>query len=47
MCVCVYSSVHSHVWLFATLRTVVQQAPLSIELSSQDYWSGLPQARIS
>ena len=29
------------VWLFATLWTVVQQAPLSMEFSSQEYWSGL------
>ena len=32
----------SCVWLFATLWTVVCQAPLSMGLSSQEYWSGLP-----
>ena len=30
----------SHVWLFATPWTVALQAPLSIELSRQEYWSG-------
>ena len=28
--------------LFETLWTVVHQAPLSIGLSRQEYWSGLP-----
>ena len=28
--------------LFATLCTVAHQAPLSMELSGQEYWSGLP-----
>ena len=32
----------SHVRLFATKRTVAHQAPLSMELSRQEYWSGLP-----
>ena len=32
----------SHVWLFATPRTVARQAPLSMEFSRQEYWSGLP-----
>ena len=32
----------SHVWLFASPRTVAHQAPLSMEFSSQDYLSGLP-----
>ena len=32
----------SRVRLFATLWTVARQAPLSIEFSSQGYWSGLP-----
>ena len=31
----------SRVWLFATLWTVTQ-APLSVEFSRQEYWSGLP-----
>ena len=32
----------SRVWLFVTLRTVACQAPLSMGLSRQEYWSGLP-----
>ena len=32
----------SHVRLFATLWTVARQAPLSLEFSKQEYWSGLP-----
>ena len=32
----------SHVWLFATSWTVVNQASLSMEFSRQEYWSGLP-----
>ena len=35
-------SCFSHVWLFAFLWTVAHQAPLSIEFSRQEYWSGLP-----
>ena len=31
-----------HFWLFVTLWTVAHQAPLSMEFSSQEYWSGLP-----
>ena len=31
---------HSHVQLFATPWTVAQQAPLSMEFSRQEYWSG-------
>ena len=34
--------VFSHVWLFATSWTVASQAPLSLEFSRQEYWSGLP-----
>ena len=30
------------VQLFVTSRTVVHQAPLSMEFYSQEYWSGLP-----
>ena len=30
------------VQLFATPRTVAHQAPLSMEFSRQEYWSGLP-----
>ena len=39
--VCVWKS-FSHVQLFATPWTVARQAPLSIEFSRPEYWSGLP-----
>ena len=32
----------SHVRLFATPQTVAYQAPLSMGLYRQEYWSGLP-----
>ena len=32
----------SHVWLFATPWTIACQAPLSMEFSRHEYWSGLP-----
>ena len=32
----------SCIWLFPTSWTVAHQAPLSIEFSRQEYWSGLP-----
>ena len=32
----------SHVRLFVTLWTVACQAPLSMDFSRQEYWSGLP-----
>ena len=32
----------THVWLFSTPWTVAHQAPLSLEFSGQEYWSGLP-----
>ena len=32
----------SRVWLFVTPRTVAHQAPLSMEFSREEYWSGLP-----
>ena len=32
----------SHVQLFAAPWTVAHQAPLSMEFSKQEYWSGLP-----
>ena len=32
----------SHVRLFVTPWTVAHQAPLSIDFSRQEYWSGLP-----
>ena len=37
----------SHVQLFATLWTIAGQAPLSMESSRQEYWSGLPQEETS
>ena len=41
VCVCVCESV-SRVRLFMTPWTVAHQAPLSMEFSRQEYWSGLP-----
>ena len=38
--VCVLSH-FSHVQLFSTPRTVARQAPLSMEFSRQEYWTGL------
>ena len=35
-------SLFSHVQLFETLQTVACQAPLSMEFSRQEYWSGFP-----
>ena len=35
-------SCFSCVWLFATLWTIIHQAPLSMGFSWQEYWSGLP-----
>ena len=32
----------SHVQIFATPWTVARQAPLSMEFSRQEVWSGLP-----
>ena len=32
----------SHVWLFATPRTIACQVLLSMEFSRQEHWSGLP-----
>ena len=32
----------SRVQLFVTLWTVAHQAPLSVEFSRREYWSGLP-----
>ena len=37
-----YAQSLSHVWLFATPWTAACQAPLSMEFSRQEYWSGLP-----
>ena len=41
-CMCVRTQSISHVWLFVTPWTIVYQAPLSMEISRQEYWSGLP-----
>ena len=35
-------SCFSHVWFFVTLWMFAHQAPLSIEFSMQEHWSGLP-----
>ena len=40
-CECMLSH-FSHVQLFVTPWTVAHQAPLSIEFSREEYWSGLP-----
>ena len=40
MCMCPQSL--SHVWLFVTSWTAAQEAPLSMEFSRQEHWSGLP-----
>ena len=42
VCVCVCTLPLSRVQLFATPWTVARQAPLSMECSRQEYWSGLP-----
>ena len=39
---CVYAQSLSRVQLSAAPWTVAHQAPLSIEFSRQEYWSGLP-----
>ena len=41
MCACVLSY-FSCIQLFVTPWTVTRQAPLSMEFSGQEYWSGLP-----
>ena len=41
LCTCM-PSCFSHVWLFVTPWTVAHQAPLSMGLPRQEYWSGLP-----
>ena len=42
LCVCVSSVTQSYNRLFVTPWTVARQAPLSLEFSRQEYWSGLP-----
>ena len=39
---CLCAQLLSRVQLFVTPWTAVQQAPLSMEFSRQEYWSGLP-----
>ena len=41
ICMCVYYSLN-HVWLFTAPWSVARQAPLSMEFSRQEYWSGWP-----
>ena len=40
--VCVPAQLLSHVILFSTPWTIACKAPLSMEFSRQEYWSGLP-----
>ena len=42
MLVCVNTKLLNHVQLFAAPWTVDHQAPLSMEFSRLEYWSGLP-----
>ena len=41
LCACMQSC-FSCFWLSLTLWTIAHQAPLSMEFSRQEYWSGLP-----
>ena len=40
--VLLHACMFSYVWLFVTAWTVACQAPLSMEISRQEYWSGFP-----
>ena len=42
MFACVHTNLLSRAQLFATPWTVTNQAPLSMGLHRQEYWSGLP-----
>ena len=42
MNICVFVKLLSHFQLFVTPWILVHQAPLSMEFSRQEYWSGLP-----
>ena len=42
VCVCVCAQSLSCIQLFVTPWTVAHQAPLSMGLSWQEYWSGMP-----
>ena len=39
---CVYARLLSCIWLFVTSWPIAHQAPLFMELSRQEHWSGLP-----
>ena len=39
---CMHARSLGHVWLFVTAGAVAHQAPLSMEFSRQENWSGLP-----
>ena len=39
---CLCSQLLTHVWLFATPRTMAHEAPLSMRFPKQEHWSGLP-----
>ena len=41
VCVCVSVKLLSYIQPFATLWTIAHQAPLPLEFSQQEYWSGL------
>ena len=42
MCVCMYTQLLSHIWLFVTPWIVAHQAPLSRAFSRQECWNRLP-----
>ena len=42
VCVCTRAQLLSCIWLFATPWIMACQAPLSMEFSRQEYWSGFP-----
>ena len=42
MCACTCAQLPSRIQLFVTPWTVAHQAPLSMGLSWQEYWSALP-----
>ena len=42
MCVCVCAQLLSYLLLVVTLLIAAETAPLTMEFSQQEYWSGLP-----
>ena len=46
VCVCVCVCTRAHAQSCVTPWTVASQAPLSMEISRQEYWSGLPFATL-